>query len=259
MRYFLSALVAFSLCCPVRAISPRLSNGVELVASGGAPTPCQTATACAAVPNAEILYSSYTSANGCSQIWSMSATGTHKTNISAEVMANIGTGIIDTSTNQGNPKYSPNGVWVMISYQEIGSAYACSAHAVVAGAATDYGILICDAATYANCAAVYTVTAGTGHGALHPQWAQDGTKIFWNDWNADNDIQEGIPGSWRSQLSLPALRPRLGLSRVWIHSEMAADIQTGTSLGIPTAGMVEPRASSTLRPISLRTATRTPT
>jgi len=194
MRYFLSALVAFSLCCPVRAISPRLSNGVELVASGGAPTPCQTATACAAVPNAEILYSSYTSANGCSQIWSMSATGTHKTNISAEVMANIGTGIIDTSTNQGNPKYSPNGVWVMISYQEIGSAYACSAHAVVAGAATDYGILICDAATYANCAAVYTVTAGTGHGALHPQWAQDGTKIFWNDWNADNDIQEGNSG-----------------------------------------------------------------
>jgi hypothetical protein len=178
----------------MRATNPRLTNGVKLVSSGSGPTPCQTLAACAAVPDAEILYNSSTSANGCSQIWSMSETGTNKTNISSEIMANIGTSIINASTNQGNPKYSPNGLWTMISYQETGSAYACNTHAVAPGAATDYGILVCDAATYTNCAAVYTVALGTGHGALHPQWSQDGTKIFWGDWNADTDIQEGNSG-----------------------------------------------------------------
>lgn len=211
MRYiFLLALALFiSFPQGLYAVNPRLSNGVELLAGGSSPTPCQTAAACSANVGAEIVYEQYSSADHCAEIWSMNVNGGNRVNLTAKMFTNgFGFG---PSFSQGIPKYSPNGQWILFYMEGSGSSYACTDHAVFSGAATDGEIGVCDTATYSNCAVVRSITAGLGEGCLHPQWSRDGNYIVYGLWYGHfSAIQEGNTGKLQWASFVPGTPPSLG-------------------------------------------------
>jgi len=194
-------------------MNPRLNGGVKLCSSCSSPWPCQSTQACSANAGAEILYNSATSANGCQEIWSMNTTGGNKIDLTAKMLANgFGHG---PALNQGTPTYSPDGQWMIFPAQSASSAYACSAHAVAPGAALDSEIDVCDTATYSNCAVIRTVTAGTGHGSLHPQITRDGGTLYWGAWmGTPGTTPEGDAGALQWANFIPGTPPSLGA----IHS-----------------------------------------
>jgi hypothetical protein len=218
---YLFAVVVFFMASnlPLRATNSRLSGGLKLCASCSSPWPCQTATACSVNTGAEILYNAATSSSGCQEIWSMNTTGGNRINLTAKMYANgFGHG---PSFNQGTPTYSPDGQWIIFPAQSASSAYPCSAHAVAPGAGTDFEIDACDTATYANCAIIRTVSAGVGHGSLHPQITRDGTTLYWGFWmGTSGTTPEGNSGIFQWATFIPGTPPSIGT----IHtSDFAGD------------------------------------
>jgi hypothetical protein len=193
----------FFILSSLWATSPRLTNGINL-GGGSNEKPCHTAAACAANVGAEILFERVTSSGGCHQIWSMNTTGGNLHNLSANLIANGGflvssTQQITVNLNQGAPVYDTTGNWVMFSYQKAGTGSCVGS--LTAGTGIDNGVAICAITTTAgvpnltNCAGVLSCP----YGCLHPQWTNDGTKIFFgllygagsggSPWNETSKLQ----------------------------------------------------------------------
>ena len=203
-------LVLALLCLPLVALSPQLSSGVKLCSPCSSPWPCQSSQACAANVGAQILYNSNTSVNRCPQVWSMNASGGNKINLSSLIFAN-GFAPAGPTLSQGTPTYSPNGLWMIWPSQVAGSVFACTAHAVAPGAATDFQINACDTATYANCTILRTVATHVGHGALHPQLTRDGSTLYWGFWlGTVGHTSEGNSGSFQWATFTPGTPPTIG-------------------------------------------------
>jgi len=194
---------------PLRATNPRLSGGLKLCDNCSSPWPCQTATACTVNTGAEILYNAATSSNGCQEIWSMNTSGGNRINLTAKMYANgFGNG---PSLNQGTPTYSPDGEWMIFPAQTAGSTYPCSAHAVAPGAAIDFEMSACDTGTYKNCAILRTVTAGVGHGTVHPQITRDGNTLYWGSWTGTSGTTpEGDSAALQWATFIPGTPPSIG-------------------------------------------------
>ncbi len=162
---------------------------------GGAAEPyvCQTATCATNNAGSEVLYSKL---NGtCFSFWSQSINGANQTNLSA-----IYSGLPPATTfNNGSPRWSPDGKWILLEAQDAHTIRGCTSVGARPGVGLGYGLFACNVST-TTCYELDIQGDNTGHfcaagvacpvqaslstyvddnhGVLHWHFTPDETKIY---------------------------------------------------------------------------------
>ncbi len=162
-------------------------------ASGEDPEICHTQACATLNAGHEVLFDAAPS--GCYAAYSMSINGASITNIMPSF-----TGLpVYTTHAAGNPRYSPDGQWILLQMQDSHTGLVCGSPGSGPGGGFGNGLFACKVATHvcnelsvqgdntghhcaagAICAVQVPLVSyvNDGHGVLHWNWMPDGTHVY---------------------------------------------------------------------------------
>lgn len=202
-------LLAIGSTVPLPSFSPYLTNVYNICQN------CQRVDVCKSncVLNQELVYDARTGTTPCAtgglptQLWSNNYAGTNPINLSTTT---VGLGAIGQSV--GQPRFSPNGSWVI--YQELISTsnFTCDNTSANPGTGFDNNVQIGDYPNFAVATQVVTVTPNIGAGSLHPSFNADQSFIgYMHNLGAGGFNPANLYGNFKTaSITFPANVPTLG-------------------------------------------------